>query len=206
MFEDWKRAWRQAVENFQREVHDGMPGAPPPIRAMERELVSASGALSKLDDEIRRTRSTVESELREEQVCRRRESLARNVDDGETARIAAEFGDRHAERAAVLARKQAALEEERSLLARDLEVMRGVIAKAAESLGTSQGAGSFGGRPESFGSQPGAFGSQSGSSGGQPGTSAGVDNDDRDFSRLERQARERAAAERLEEMKRRMGG
>jgi D-ribose pyranose/furanose isomerase RbsD len=185
MFEDWKRAWRQAVENFQREVHDGTPGAPPPIRAMERELVSAAGALSKLDDEIRRTRSTVESELREEQVCRRREVLARNVEDVETARIAAEFGDRHGERAAVLTRKLTALEEERSLLARDVETMRDMVTKAAAAVGAGDAAGAFGGY---------ATGSGSAADG------------DRDFSRLERDARERAAAERLEELKRRMGG
>jgi hypothetical protein len=185
MFEDWKRAWRQAVENFQREVHDGTPGAPPSVRAMERELMSAAGALSKLDDEIRRTRATVESELREEQVCRRREGLARNVDDVETARIAAEFGDRHAERAAVLTRKLTALEEERSLLARDVEAMRVLVAKAAAEVSTGAATGSFG----SY-----TTGSASDTEG------------DRDFSRLERDARERAAAERLEELKRRMGG
>jgi hypothetical protein len=183
MLDDWKRAWRQAVENFQREAHEGMPGAPPRVRAMERELVSAAGALSKLDDEIRRTRTAADAEQREEQVCRRRETLARDVNDGETVRVAAEFAARHAERAALLNRKLSVLEEERSLLARDMETMRALIAEA-----TPVGA-------------PDAAGSVADGSASRPGGT-----DDRDFSRLEREARERAAAERLEELKRRMGG
>jgi hypothetical protein len=184
MLDDWKRAWRQAVENFQREAHEGTPGAPPRVRAMERELVSAAGALSKLDAEIRRTRMAADAEQREEQVCRRREALARDVNDGETVRVAAEFAARHGERAALLDRKLSVLEEERSLIARDMETMRALIV-AATPVGAPDAAGSV------------ADGST---------TRPAGETDDRDFSRLEREARERAAAERLEELKRRMGG
>jgi hypothetical protein len=182
MFEDWKRAWRQAMENFQREVHEGTPGAPPRVRAMERELMSAAGALSKLDDEIRRTRMSADAETREEQVCRRRETLAREVDDTETVQIAAEFAARHAERAALLNRKLSVLEEERALLARDVQAMRDLIAQAT----------------------PLADGAAAGSVADGTATRPSGESDDRDFSRLEREARERAAAERLEELKRRM--
>jgi hypothetical protein len=184
MFEDWKRAWRQAMENFQREVHEGTPGAPPRVRAMERELMSAAGALSKLDDEIRRTRMSADAETREEQVCRRRETLAREVDDTETVQIAAEFAARHAERAALLNRKLSVLEEERALLDRDVQVMRDLIARAA----------------------PLADGAAAGSVADGTATRPSSEPDDRDFSRLEREARERAAAEWLEELKRRMNG
>jgi hypothetical protein len=183
MFSDWKQAWRQAVENFQREVRGGDTGAPPRVRAMERELVSASGALVRLDDEVRRTSSEAAAERDAEQICRRRETLARDVDDHETVRIAVEFAARHAERARVLARKLEVLQEERALLARDLEEMKTMIAEArpaAESVG--------GGAERAVGADP--------------GSEAG----ERDFSRLEREARERAAAERLEELKRRMRG
>src|SRR5690606_20629010 len=119
-----KQAWRQAVENFHREAGGGATGAPPRVRAMERELISASGALGNLDDEIRRTTRDLSKEREEEQVCRRRESLAREVDDMETVRIAVEFAERHAERAAVLERKITVLQDERALLARDVAAMR----------------------------------------------------------------------------------
>lgn len=181
MFEDWKQAWRQAVENFHREAGGGTTGAPPRIRAMERELTSASGALGNLDDEIRRTRRDLGKEREAEQQCRRREALARDVDDAETVRIAVEFAQRHAERAAVLDRKIAVLEDERSLLARDVAAMRerlDEVAPAAAAHGVGDGAG----RSDSH-------------------------DDDRsspEFTRMEREARERAADQRLEELKRRM--
>jgi ABC-type transporter Mla subunit MlaD len=180
MFEDWKQAWRQAVENFQREAAGGATGAPPRIRAMERELTSASGALHNLDDEIRRTKRDLAREREAEQVCRRREALARAVHDEETVRIAADFAHRHAERAAVLDRKIAVLDDERALLARDVEAMRRTLA-AVSPPAAERGVGD------------GATSSPSADGGGTG-----------EFSRLEREARERAADERLEELKRRM--
>jgi hypothetical protein len=184
MLNDWKQAWRQAVENFQREVHDGTPGATPSVRAMEREIVSASGALSKLDDEIRRTARETDAEREAEQVCRRRETLARTAGDDETVRIAADYAQRHAQRADVLGRKLEVLQDERQLLAADIAAMKKVIAEAAPAAPAS---GSVGG----------------GARGTPPDTSADEARD-RAFSQLERDARERAASERLEELKRRM--
>jgi hypothetical protein len=182
MFDDWKQAWRQAVENFHREAGTGEAGAPPRVRAMEREVTSAAGALANLDEEIRRTRRHLAKEREEEQVCRRREELARNVGDDETVRIAAEFAVRHAERAAVLERKIAVFEDERALLSRDVTVMREKLAEvspSASTRGVSDGA-----------AKRDASGDGRGSG---------------EFSRMEREARERAADQRLEELKRRMG-
>jgi phage shock protein A len=188
MFEDWKRAWRQAVENFQREMQASDEQPPPSLRAMERELVSASGALSKLDDEIRRTRRELDAERESEAVCRRRETLARNAGDEETTRIAAEFAARHGERAEVLTRKLGVLDDERSLLQRDLGEMRRMVSDAAGSAPSGAPTRSETSTPDDplFDEEAAARA--------------------RDFSRLEREARERAAAERLEELKRRMQG
>jgi hypothetical protein len=186
MFEDWKKAWREAVENFHRELKGGTDAAPPRIRAMEREIVSASGALTKLDGEIRHTHRELEGERESLEVCRRREELARAVGDEETVRIADEFGARHAERAGLLERKLAVLVDERALLARDIAGMRKLAAEAATAT------------------DPGAVGS---GAAGPPGSGTFDEETaarDRDFSRLEREARERAAAARLEELKRRM--
>lgn len=180
MFDDWKQAWRQAVENFQREAAGGSTGARPRVLAMERELTSASGALGKLEDEVRRTRRDVEREREEEQKCRRREALARNVGDEETVRLAVEFAQRHAERGAVLERKISVLEDERALLSRDVDAMRSTLAELSPAEASA------------------------GVSAGEPSHTARDDAGDREFSRLERDARERAADARLEELKRRM--
>jgi hypothetical protein len=190
MFDDWKQAWRQAVENFQREAGGGSTGAPPRIRAMERELTSVSGALGKLDDEILRTKRDMTREREAEAVCRRREALARDVNDDETVRIAAEFAQRHAERAGVLDRKIAVLVDERALLARDVDDMRETLARLSPSL-----------------AEPGVTGQAGAERGVADGGTAGSVRDEagtREFNRMEREARERAADERLEELKRRM--
>jgi hypothetical protein len=188
MMDDWKTAWRQAVENFRREVHEGTPGTPPRVRAMEREVISAAGALAKLDEEIRRTRREADAEGQALEVCRRREAMARDVDDAETVRVAVQFAARHGERQDLLTRKVGVLEEERTLLARDIESMRAMIAEAAPAAGTAAGAAAG-----TVGEGQGRFRPDAGSQ------------HDREFSRMERDARERAADERLEELKRRMG-
>jgi len=174
MFDDWKQAWRQAVENFQREVRESPPGVPLRVRAMERELVSAGGALTKLEQEIGRTRRQAEKERHEETVCRRREGFARDAGDDETVRVAGEFAIRHSERAALLERKAVVLEEERALLGRDVDEMRRLLNEAAAAAAQA------------------------------PPPKETTKLDERDFSRLEHDARHRAAEARLEELKKRM--
>ncbi|MGH7576710.1 MAG: hypothetical protein ACREM1_16500 [Longimicrobiales bacterium] len=177
MFEDWKNAWRQAVENFRREIEGAGGDVSAHVRAMRHETASARGALSKLQDEIRQSRRQAENERELEQVCRRREGLARDVDDAETVRIAREYAERHAERAAVLARKVEVLEQELALLERDLESMEQILAAQPDAA---------------IGNAPGVD------------TLDERDRMNRDFGQLEQDAREKAAAQQLEELKRRM--
>jgi hypothetical protein len=180
MFEDWKQAWREAVENFRRELKDSEEGdgSPPDVRAMRRDVVSARGALDKLDAEIAQTRKDAATEREQETVCRRREGLAKNIGDGETARLAAEFAMRHVERATVFERKFEVLEQERALLRRDLDNME-------ETL-TAQPAPA----PEAIRARPDVLEERA--------------KEDRDFAKLDREARERLAEQRLEELKRKM--
>lgn len=177
MFEDWKQAWRQAVENFQREVRESQAGLPLRVRAMERELASAGGALTKLEHEIGRAQRAAQKERHEETVCRRREALAREAGDEETVRVAVDFAVRHAERAALLERKAAVLEEERALLGRDVAEMRRMLNEAAAAASAAGEA-----TPPKERDQL----------------------DERAFTRLEHEARDRAAEARLEELKKRM--
>ena len=174
MFDDFRRAWQEAVSNFWREVRADEGGE----RAVYREVGRARTQLAGLDGEIGETRRRLDSEREQATVCERRERLARDIGDLETARVAAEFAGRHRERAAVLERKLEALEAERALCRRDLDEMERAL---------QAGAGSA--------------------------TKAALD-DLEDLSRhpaepefrdLERSQRDRAAEERLSELKRRMG-
>jgi hypothetical protein len=184
MFEDWKQAWRDAVENFEREVRTDSPGTAG-TRVMRSQIASARGALARLDLEIDRARAEADSERESEQVCIRRQGLAAGIDDEETARIAGEYAARHAERAAIYERKTAVLQDERALLLRDLESMETEMASHA---------------PED------AAGILTGDDDVDDGYDDAEERKRQEYeiARLRREKRDRAADERLEELKRRM--
>ncbi|MEO5509873.1 MAG: hypothetical protein ABIV28_02095 [Longimicrobiales bacterium] len=121
MFDDWKNAWRVAVENFEREVR--ADGSADQGRGMRRQLATARGALTRLEAEIERAAAEAVAEREAEQVCIRRQTMACDIDDQETVRIAEEYAVRHAERASIYERKTEVLRDERELLVRDIEVM-----------------------------------------------------------------------------------
>jgi len=178
VFDDWKRAWREAVENFRRELNETDPATEPAarVRAMDREIRAARDALRRLDAAIDDATNEALAERDSERVCRRRESLAAGVGDTETVRLAAEYAERHAERAGVLERKAAVLRDEGQLLRRDLDAMERV----------------FEAQPKPVEAPPGRA------------LDDERERQSRDFSKLEREAREKAATERLEELKRKL--
>jgi len=193
MFQDLRNAWREAVENFRRELHgeeQGAGDAHDRLRTMRKDVSIASSELKRIEREAAAARSQAAAERKEEAVCRRREGLARGIGDEETAAIAARYAARHAERAAVLERKAEALEAERDLLRRELADMERIVEERTREVGAG------GAAPEGIGA---------------PGTGArrrtGLEKDeaaDAEFRRLERERREREAEARLQELKKRM--
>ena len=111
MWEDWKKAWHQAVENFESEMNSDDP-QPGRVSAMQRDLDQARAALRRLEADIEQTRKDLAGEEESEQTARRRAEMAQRIDDAETARIALEFAARHTQRADILRRKATVLEEE----------------------------------------------------------------------------------------------
>lgn len=175
MFEEFRRAWGEAVTNFWRELRADEEGSG---AGVYRQVGRARTQLEKLDAEIGETGRRLKEERREAAVCERRERMARDIGDEETARVAAEYGARHRERAGVLARKLEALEAERTLCRRDLDDM-----ERALQDGRVAGAGAPDPALEDLNRHPA----------------------EGEFRNLEDIDRDREAAERLEELKRRMG-
>lgn len=172
MFREFKRAWRQAVENFWHELEadGGAEGG-----AAYREVARVRNQLDELEDAIVDTRRRLAHETEQAEVCVRRQRLAEEINDVETARVAAEYRDRHLERASVLERKLDALEAERGLCRRDLAEMEkalqaGRVRSARAEL-------------EDLDRHP----------------------SEHEFRDLEDAAKAQTAEERLEELKRRMG-
>jgi hypothetical protein len=173
MFETFRNAWRQAVDNFWHEVQSDESSENARTRSMYTQVGAARNELGRLEREIADCRRAEEHERSEAQVCARRERLARDIGDEETARVAAEFRQRHEERAAVLARKLEVLVAERTLCRRDLDEMERALA-AVRTAGPGLELEDLNRHPS-----------------------------EAEFRDLERARREQAAAERLEELKRR---
>lgn len=127
MFSDFRKAWRQAVDNFWRELEGEGDVSP----SGYREVAAARNQLDRLDREIDECRSRLKAEREQLEVCLRRQRMAERIGDGETARVAGEYAARHSEVAAVLERKLEALEAERSLCRRDLGEMERALQNGA---------------------------------------------------------------------------
>lgn len=174
MFEDWKKAWDQAVANFERELNGEDP--PPHLAgrrasSMERDLNAARRALDRLEADLIAARKELAVDEEQAQTNERRGAMAENIGDEETARIARDFARRHAGRAAILRRKVEVLQDELTLRREDLEVMEAQAAAELEEIEAAE----------------------------QNRTQA-----EADFRRLEQDRREREADARLEELKKRM--
>lgn len=175
------------MENFRRELDPDLygPASDRMTDAMRRDIATTRKSLRRVERDLAATRHELAKELENEEKCRRREQLARGIDDHETARIAVEYAERHAERAAVLRRKADALNAERDLLRRDLDAMLATLDQVdpGNDLPPHQ---DYDHQFDSTAVDPEADGIEA------------------DFDRLEQQARERAAEARLEELKRKL--
>jgi hypothetical protein len=194
MFDDWKSAWREAVENFERELRADAAGDDPG-RGMRRQLAAARTALARLQTEIDRAAAEAASEREAEQVCMRRQTLALDISDDETVRIAGEYAARHAERAALYERKTDVLRDEHALLARDLEIMEKEFAARVPADTDSD--------DDAVGAGTGGSGRRTRRAPVEPGEAEEMSRQDLELARLRR---ERAASEKLEELKKKMRG
>ena len=132
MFDDLRRAFKEAVDNFHQELgRDSASDAVADLlQQMEREAVEAKASVAAAREQLEKARSRAKKEAEEEAVCRRRERLAREIGDAETAQIAARYGAKHAEHGQVLARKAEAVEAEIRLGTAEYENM---VAKIKEA-------------------------------------------------------------------------
>jgi len=212
MFDNLRRAFKEAVENFHQEVNrDQVPEQVDSIvRGMEREAVEAKAALDKLEKDLQRARRRAEAEAREAETCRRREEMAREIGDEETVRVAARYAAKHEERHKVLAEKAEALGAEIRLGSSEYSEMIAQIkeAKASRSAmaaraGRTQARDSLGDPDDLFGEFDRMADKVGGSAAADP-LSDRVRTDAFDDELMASQ-RKRMVDDRLDELKRRMG-
>ena len=125
MFEDLRDAFKEALDNFNREVsRDNVSGTADQMFAgMKDELASEKAQVSGLEDQSTKTIEHIERLSDEVATAHRREEMAREIDDNETVKLAAEFATKAEGYITVLQKKRTALEEEMVFRARTVEEM-----------------------------------------------------------------------------------
>lgn len=132
MFDDLRSAFRQAVDNFMNELDRDTVGGDVDrlLKGMIDEVTDAKAHLSGLEDQLAKTQTRLERETEAAATCRRRERMAAEIDDAETARIAVEHAERHEERARVLEQRREAITAEIALARRDVAEMTAKLKEA----------------------------------------------------------------------------
>ncbi len=214
MFDNLRRAFREAVDNFQRELdRDAVPETVDRLlRGMQREAVEAKAALEASKEQLARARKRSGEEARNAAICERREAMAREIGDTDTADVAAAYTERHASRSRVLADKASAIEAEIHLQETEYAEMLAQIRKAranrdklAASAGRTRARESIGGTDDLFGELD-RMAERVGDTEAAAGAEETLFDDARDFDEaLGASRREEVADARLEELKRSMG-
>ena len=163
-------------------------GDPGSVARMREAVIEARVAVDKMRDGVRVTEGELSHERQQLTDAERRGRLAGEIGDAETVSVARHFAAKHAERVAVLEKKLAAQRDEAALAEREVSEMteqlksaeRDRIAREASARVAAARAGM----------------------GGAPVDGA---EDERLKMHLDRAAREAAAAEQLEALKRKMG-
>ena len=114
MFTKLRLAFREAIENFKEELNrDVASGIENPlIGTMKREIANTQDEIEHLESAIKKTLKDTKTEKHKEETCRRREKMALEIDDKETARIAKKYTEKHEYKQSVLKQKSLALKNE----------------------------------------------------------------------------------------------
>ena len=144
MFEDLRRAFREGIDNFNKELNrEHVPETVDKlIKGMVDEITDAKSGLSELENQIKKALIESEKEKGEAQTARRREQMANEIGDAETAMIAASFVEKHEQHQTVLEQKALALKAEFEFREAGIEEMMSKIKEAKtkrESISATAG-------------------------------------------------------------------
>jgi phage shock protein A len=125
MFDDLRAAFREALDNFNKELsRDQVPETVDRLLGgMKSEIVDEKAEVAGLEDQLEKTRAQIKRVSEEESTARRREEMARRIEDIETANLAAKYAAKHQSYREVLEHKASALQEEVAFRQRTVEEM-----------------------------------------------------------------------------------
>lgn len=160
MFEELRSAFREAVENFNKELRrDQLPETVDRLLVdMRKELVDETAAVRGLESELERATSSHKREREAAETCRRRERMARDIGDEETATLAARHAARHEGHQAVLERKVHAVHDELEFRRKSLREMDAQFHQAMQKRGSLDAASGRTGARQAFSEADELFG------------------------------------------------
>jgi flagellar biosynthesis chaperone FliJ len=120
MLHTLQQAFREAVRNFHEALEepsesDARPRgreAAPADGGLTADLVLLQSTLSRLEDEVQRTRSALALERQALEACERRGLLAAEIEDAETVALAQSYAEEHRTHLAILVEKEDVLRRE----------------------------------------------------------------------------------------------
>lgn len=138
MFEDLRAAFREALDNFNKELkRDQVPETVDRLLVgMKNELIDEKAQVRGLEEELERATTASQREKDAGATCRRREKMARDIGDEETANLAAQHAVKHEGHHAVLEKKAQAIREELVFRRQSVEEMTAQLNEAIEKRGS----------------------------------------------------------------------
>jgi len=154
------------------------------LSRMREAVAAARASLTRMQEQLRATEAELEGERRQLADTERRGRLAGEIGDQETVAVAQRFAAKHAERVGVLERKVAVQRDEVVMVERELADMTEQLKQATGTRVAQDVTDSVARAKAGMGA---------------------VDEDELTKLHLDRAAREAAAAEQLEALKKKMG-
>ena len=132
MFEDLRSAFREAYVNFNKELNrEHVPETVNRlIGGMVDEIADVKAEVAHLETQIAKAVAGAENEKGQAATCRRREQMAREIGDSETADVAAQFAEKHEEHQQLLEQKAKALKAELDFSREEVEEMMAKVKEA----------------------------------------------------------------------------
>jgi phage shock protein A len=152
MLEDLRAAFREALDNFNKELRrDQVPETVDRLLVgMRDEIVDEKAEVAGLEQQLERTLAQSEREAENGLTCRRREEMALKIGDEETAALAAQHAEKHEGHFELLQKKAQAMREELDFRRGTLEEMLAKFEEArtkrdalSATAGRSQARSSF---------------------------------------------------------------
>jgi phage shock protein A len=134
MFEDLRDAFREALDNFNKELkRDRVPETVDRLLSgMRDEIVDEKAQIAGLEEQLAKALSQAQLEADNGRTCRRREEMARRIGDEETADVAAQHAVKHEGHHVLLQKKAEAIREELEFRRKNADEM---MAKFEEARG-----------------------------------------------------------------------